>query len=325
MDNLCHTLVGAVLAEAGLRRRTRLAVPTLLIGANLPDIDILSYLRDPLFALTFRRGWTHGVLALVVLPPLLAGAMLAWSRLVGGGRDAPPPSARALLLLSAIAVGSHPLLDLLNTYGVRLLMPFSERWLYADTLFIIDPWLWLLFAGGAIVSWVGRRRGWSSGRAERPARIALGLAAVYVMGMGISTLVARRLVREQAPARGLASTTREMVAPVPANPLERAVVLETPGAYRLGAFGWLGGRGLMLRPKPVPRGFDSPPVAAAAASPAGVAFLGWSRFPAAVVRPGNPGTVVRLYDLRYAGPAGESWAAVEISVQGVNSDEKRER
>ncbi len=323
MDNLCHTLVGAALAEAGLRRRTRLAVPTLLIGANLPDSDALSYLRDPLFALTFRRGWTHGVLALVVLPPLLAGAMLAWSRLVGGRRDAPPASARALLLLSAIAVGSHPLLDLLNTYGVRLLMPFSERWFYADTLFIVDPWLWLLLAGGAILSWLGRRRGWSPSRAERPARVALGLAAVYVTGMGISTLVARKLVREQASAMGLAgTTTREMVAPVPANPLERAVVLEMPGAYRLGGFGWLGGRSLTLEPRPVPRGFDSAPVAAAAASPAGVAFLAWSRFPAAVVRPGNPGTVVRLYDLRYAGPAGESWAAVEISVmKSVNGEQ----
>jgi hypothetical protein len=43
-----------VLAEAGLRRRTSLAIPALLIGANLPDLDDLAYLRDPLFAL-WRR------------------------------------------------------------------------------------------------------------------------------------------------------------------------------------------------------------------------------------------------------------------------------
>jgi inner membrane protein len=315
MDNLCHTLVGAALAEAGLRRRTRLAVPTLLIGANLPDLDVLSYLRDPLFALTFRRGWTHGILALMVLPPLLTGAMLAWSRLVGARHKALPVDPRALLLLSAIAVGSHALLDLLNTYGVRLLMPFSGRWFYADTLFIIDPWLWLLLAGGTILSWLGRRRGRSHAQAARPAQLALAVAAVYIAGMGISTVAGRRLVREQASATGLTGITREMVAPVPANPFERSVVLETPGAYRVGGFAWLGRRrGLVLEPARVPRGFDSPPVAAAAASPAGAAFLRWSRFPAAVARPGNPGTVVRLYDLRYAGPAGESWAAVEITV-----------
>ena len=31
MDNLCHTLVGAALAEAGLRKKTPLATATLLI------------------------------------------------------------------------------------------------------------------------------------------------------------------------------------------------------------------------------------------------------------------------------------------------------
>ena len=72
MDNLAHTLAGAALAKAGLDRRTPLATPTLLIAANLPDVDVLSYLRDPLFALTFRRGWTHGILAMAVLPVMLA-------------------------------------------------------------------------------------------------------------------------------------------------------------------------------------------------------------------------------------------------------------
>src|SRR5688500_15656029 len=99
MDNLAHTLAGAALAKVGLERRTPLALPTLLIAANLPDIDALAYLRDPLFALTFRRGWTHGVLAMAVLPPLLAGAMLAWDRLVRLRRrpKAPPAPFRELL------------------------------------------------------------------------------------------------------------------------------------------------------------------------------------------------------------------------------------
>ena len=36
------------------------------------------------------------------------------------------------------------MLDWLNTYGVRLLMPFDGRWFYGDALFIVDPWVWLL-------------------------------------------------------------------------------------------------------------------------------------------------------------------------------------
>jgi inner membrane protein len=316
MDNLCHTLVGAALAEAGLRRRTPLAVPTLLIGANLPDLDALAYFRDPLFALTFRRGWTHGMLAVAVLPLLLTGTMLAWDRFVRRRRR-DRADARALLLLSAIAVGSHPLLDLLNTYGVRLLMPFSGRWFYADTLFIIDPWLWLLLAGGAAMAWRRRAEGQAPAAAERPARIALGLAGGYVALMGVSAVAGRSIVREEAALAGVAPVNQEMLSPVPADPLRRSVVLATPEGYRLGTFRWLGSPRVVFDPEPLPRGLDAPAAAAAAASPAGQAFLSWSRFPVAVVE-GNPGRMVRLYDLRYAGPRGPSWAAVEIPITNVN-------
>lgn len=77
MDNLCHTLVGAAMGEGGLKRRTALAMPALLIGANLPDVDVLAYLWGPDTALGFRRGWTHGVPALVVWPFILTGLLLA--------------------------------------------------------------------------------------------------------------------------------------------------------------------------------------------------------------------------------------------------------
>ena len=39
MDNFTHSLAGWALGQAGLKRMTGLAVPTLIIGANLPDID----------------------------------------------------------------------------------------------------------------------------------------------------------------------------------------------------------------------------------------------------------------------------------------------
>ena len=43
MDDLAHTLAGLALAEAGLERRTALGAATLVIGANLPDVDALAY------------------------------------------------------------------------------------------------------------------------------------------------------------------------------------------------------------------------------------------------------------------------------------------
>ena len=146
MDPLTHTLAGASLGQTRFGH-VPLGTTTLIIGANLPDIDAVSYLLDRDFALLFRRGWTHGVLAMALLPPLLAGVM-KWIEHVRRGRrpTETPVTFGRFLLLSYVAVLSHPALDWLNTYGVRLLMPFDNRWFYGDTLFIIDPWIWLFLA-----------------------------------------------------------------------------------------------------------------------------------------------------------------------------------
>ena len=42
MDPVCHSLAGLAMGQAGLRRRTPLALPTLVLGANAPDIDVVT-------------------------------------------------------------------------------------------------------------------------------------------------------------------------------------------------------------------------------------------------------------------------------------------
>ncbi|MCP3104564.1 metal-dependent hydrolase [Myxococcus sp. K15C18031901] len=159
MDNLAHSLVGAWMAEAGLKRATPLATATLVIGANLPDVDGFVTFAGSDASLYWRRGWTHGVLALALWPFVLTGLMLLWDRHVRRRRhpDLEPARAGPLLLLSTLSILSHPALDWLNTYGVRLLMPFDGTWFYGDTLFIIDPWVWLL-AGAAVIMADARSR-----------------------------------------------------------------------------------------------------------------------------------------------------------------------
>ena len=69
MDPLAHTLVGATLAETRLRNGTAaLAGPAGVLAANAPDIDAITMFISRDLSLGFRRGWTHGVLAMVVLP-----------------------------------------------------------------------------------------------------------------------------------------------------------------------------------------------------------------------------------------------------------------
>ena len=158
MDPLTHTLVGAAIARTRIAQGTRLATAALVLGANLPDVDIASALLGADASLAFRRGWTHGPLALALLPAILVAVLLAWARLTAR-RDPTldPTDARRLLALSYLGCVTHSPLDWLNTYGIRLLMPFDDRWFYGDALFIVDPWIWLVL-GGALV--LGSARGW---------------------------------------------------------------------------------------------------------------------------------------------------------------------
>lgn len=130
-----------------------------MIAANAPDVDVLSYVRGSTFALSFRRGITHGVPALVLLPWLVAGAVMAWDRWIRRRRDpaAAPADFRNVLLLSYVGVATHPVLDWMNTYGMRWWLPFDPSWSYGDALFIVDPWLWLML-GTAVALGATRTR-----------------------------------------------------------------------------------------------------------------------------------------------------------------------
>src|SRR5207253_6439085 len=234
LDNLCHTLVGAALGEAGLARRKPLATATLLVGANLPDVDGFTYaFLDGPTSLAFRRGWTHGILAMAVLPAALAAAMVAWDQAVRRRRkkEKIPARFRALLLPAFAAVLSHPLLDFLNTYGVRFLYPFSKRWFYGDTLFIVDPWVWIALAAG--VAFSRARASADRPHPERPARASLAAVGAYIAAMLISSAAGRGLVG-RAAREGGGAPGRTMVSPVAMDPFRRLVVVEVPCGYRLG-------------------------------------------------------------------------------------------
>ena len=181
MEPLAHTLAGACLAESGLKRLTPLASSTLIIAANLPDVDGACYLHSADVAFALRRGWTHGILAIALLPLALTAVMIVVDRVMARRHpERPRAKPLALLGLAALGVLSHPFLDWLNNYGVRLLMPFSERWFYGDTLFIVDPWLWLILGGAAMLAWTTHTRGRVTAAALGAGTTALMLLAPVV-------------------------------------------------------------------------------------------------------------------------------------------------
>lgn len=329
MDPLTHTLVGANLAATRLGTTTRFAAAALVIGANLPDVDSILYFtgHDDL-ALQVRRGWTHGVLALVVLPFVQTTLLMLCDRL----RPDPARGVRPrwLLFLSFLAILTHPTLDWLNSYGMRWLMPFDGTWFYGDAVYIMDPWLWLILGCGLLlgrrptpalfVAWLfcSGAIAWVAGR-RSPEYLPLiaAVAIVLLIAMlvparrsfaGIALMLAfayigARLVIQRATAmevrRRMAGVERMMAAPHPIDPLRWDVVAQTGGFYRYGRFTWRDRR-LALDPLHLPLPKETREWAVARRDPSIRGFIGWARFPwYEIVR--NPReTRVIVHDARYA-------------------------
>jgi inner membrane protein len=332
MDPVAHTFTGMALAAAGLRRATPLAAAALIAGANAPDVDVFSGLFGDFAPMAFRRGWTHGVLALVLWPFVLTGLLLAWDRHVRQRRDpaAMPARAGPLLAVSAIGVVTHPALDWLNNYGLRWLMPFDGRWFYGDAVFIIDPWLWLLLGGGALLTYSQSRSArvrWAVFFAAASVLIfantaLVPLLAVALWVVGLAALVAAwwrlhaaaPVAIERTAQAALALAAVYILALVAASAAARSDVRMAAAAQGIEAeeisfapapANPFRGDVVVMTPHLVldeqrvarPRG---PVFEAAARERDAGHYLMWTRFPAIEVEAApDGGSIVRFFDMRY--------------------------
>jgi inner membrane protein len=318
MDNVSHTLVGAALGQTGLKRMTGLGMATLMIAANLPDLDVIAI---PLGAnLTFRRGWTHGPIGIVLLPILLTAAIVGFDKWQArrGRRPAgrPPVSARRILVLAYVGALSHPFLDWLNSYGIRLLMPFSHEWFYGDALFIVDPWLWLMLIAGIVLSCRAERKEARPG--GTPAIIALVALTVYINLMIAGSRHAEHLVHAEASARSIDPVDQLMVGPVPVNPFIREVILRSNGEYFTGSFYFGRETVFEIDAAVIPVNMDHPAVRRAMQEPPFADFMYWSRFPFFTVEVMADSIQVTVNDVRFAGRPGTGWASRSVRMAQQN-------
>jgi inner membrane protein len=154
VDNLTHTLVGALVGETIARAasasastlgrdvRRDLIVGAMAIGGNLPDLDFLysAVYGGKLDYLLHHRGHTHTIIGAVLTGALLWLALMLWVR--KEQRSANRTDRVVLFATALLAPSLHVAMDYANNYGVHPFWPLDNRWYYGDSVFIIEPLLW---------------------------------------------------------------------------------------------------------------------------------------------------------------------------------------
>jgi inner membrane protein len=114
-------------------------------------------------------------------------------------------------------------MDFTNSYGVRPLLPFNNRWFYGDLAFVADPWIWLIL--GSAVVWLTSVNAFRS-------------VLWVIIGTGLSLLVAFAF-REPA-------ASPLVLQPLPVSDIARAIWFVGLLIIVVGAFLRLGRRGPKL-------------------------------------------------------------------------------
>jgi inner membrane protein len=155
----------------------RLVVVSLVIGSNLPDADLLytSFAGGPLAYVLQHRGYTHTLLGALMGAWLLWLACLLWVRL--HQRQATAPEKTWLAAAAVTGVLLHLAMDYTNSYGVHPFWPIYNGWVYGDSVYIVEPLLWLAAAPLLFVL--------ETATARALVAIALAIAVLAVTAFGL--------------------------------------------------------------------------------------------------------------------------------------------
>ncbi|MEO7683373.1 MAG: metal-dependent hydrolase [Gemmatimonadaceae bacterium] len=149
MDLFTHGATGAFIGWALPQRRAGLAAAALVVaGALLPDADVfVEPFVGPRSAFA-HRGFTHSLLGVAVLAPLVA--LVAW-------RFSKERRFARLVPLIAIGMLSHVLLDLPTPMGVMLFSP-SRKDVHLDFLGYVDWTLFTVALAVLLAAWTYAKR-----------------------------------------------------------------------------------------------------------------------------------------------------------------------
>lgn len=321
MEPITHLLTGGCLGRLGFNRKTALATATMVLAAEIPDVDVFLAFKSRVFAFAHHRGFTHTLLGVPCDAALALGFIYIYWRVWGHRRakirqgTLPQPWQQPrwglLYLFACIAALSHILLDFTNNYGVRPFSPFNPKWYSWDIVFIYEPLMWAALVIGLLAPALFRLISEEvSSHAERKpgGRGGAIFALIFIVALWVVRDFEHRratadmqalLYRDEVPVRMQANPypvdlfnwhgvieTKDFFALVPVNSSSQEV--DTEGRLRI-----------FYKPE------ETPVTLAAKKSFLGRVFLDWARFPMVEVEqhqdPEHAYTV-RLYDLRFSYP-----------------------
>jgi len=308
LEPITHFLTGACMSRAGLNRKTGLATLTMVLAAEGPDIDAVSYLGGSVSGLQHHRGITHTLVGAPFIAAITIGVVYGIYRLIlkSGRQTKLPPNWKLLYGYAVLGSLSHILLDFTNNYGVRPFEPFNFKWYSWDVAFIIEPLivgallLGLILPGlfSLVTEEIGARKAQFRGRG----------GAIFALVWFAAVLFVRDFEHRKA-VNALKAITyhdedpiRASAFPTSINPFVWNGVVETHDFFETAAVDSNAGeidpqQNALVRYKPE----ETPVTLAAKQSRLGRAFLDWAQYPVVEVDrlSGDRGYVVRFFDLRF--------------------------
>ena len=291
MDSLTHTLSGIVVSSLGLRQEFRWpGVVVFTAAALFPDIDFFfNYISHSIYV-RFHRGFTHSFIYLPVFALLLCGIFYLLFKGIGF---------KNLYLICLAGIALHLMLDIVNSYGTPVLMPFSSAQYSLNLDVIIDAYVLGPLLLGAVAVWV-----WPSFQKHT----ALIVLVIIISGFLF------RFIQQQQAARLIAKiepSDRTVLIPAGIdtiyNPFTWQAIIPRDNGYNIyavnSADGQVGGPHSIAHQMDEINTFRQN-------SRAVRDFLNWSKFPFGRVEKTDEGTLVKLSDLRFQYGIGERYMLV---------------
>lgn len=225
MDSLTHIVLGACAGELLLGKK--LGKSAMLWGAiaqSFPDIDFLAGTwMAPADNLLAHRGFTHSLLFIALLTPLLAMLAERWHR---------PHNINLKKWLVFFASGLllHIFIDAFNVYGTGWFEPFSHYRVTFNTLYVAD----IFFSVAPGIAFIAllllksktkKRRTWAT--------IGLAIPALYLVLGTTNKLNIDNEVKTIAAEQHI-TYKKYFTTPMPLNNFLWYAVLENDSGYNIG-------------------------------------------------------------------------------------------